>query len=495
MNKSTFDKELINDIGGFTHNPLGFVYYAYPWGEGDLVGEGRDKPRKWQEGILNDIGSHLRDPATRYEPLLTSVSSGHGIGKSALISWIADWGMSTCDDCKVVITANTENQLRTKTWPEVTKWFNMSINNHWFRPSATSIVSTEQGHDKLWRADAVPWSENNTEAFAGLHNQGKRIILIFDEASNIADKVWEVAEGALTDLETEIIWVAFGNPTRNTGRFRECFRRYRHRWQNQQIDSRTVEGTNKAQIQKWVDDYGEDSDFVKIRVRGLFPNASASQFISELDVDTAMRVELRKDEYDFAPVIITCDPAWTGNDDLVIAKRQGLKADILKVIPKNDNDIEIGNMLARYEDDFDADAVFIDAGYGTGIHSFGKTNGRKWQLVWFGGKADDPGYYNKRSEIWGEMKKWLKEGGSIPNDQYLRDELTSIETVPRSDGKVQLESKESMKDRGLPSPNRGDAIALSFAYPVRSRKAGRSLQSKMSGRKNRARFFKHSWMG
>ncbi len=63
--------------------------------------------------------------------------------------------------------------------------------------------------------------------------------------------------------------MAFGNPTRNTGRFRECFRKYKHRWKTAQIDSRTVEGTNKQQLQKWVDDYGEDSDFVKT-VRGIF---------------------------------------------------------------------------------------------------------------------------------------------------------------------------------------------------------------------------------
>lgn len=129
-------------------------------------------------------------------------------------------------------------------------------------------VQQRSSHDKRWRADAIPWSEHNTEAFAGLHNERKRIIVVFDEASNIADLVWEVAEGALTDEDTEIIWVAFGNPTRNTGRFRECFRKYKHRWKCAQIDSRTVEGTNKQQLQKWVDDYGEDSDFVKVRVRG-----------------------------------------------------------------------------------------------------------------------------------------------------------------------------------------------------------------------------------
>ena len=70
----------------------------------------------------------------------------------------------------------------------------------------------------------------------------------------------------------------FGNSTRNSGRFRERFGRFRHRWACVQIDSRTVEGTNKEQIAKWIEDYGEDSDFVRVRVRGVFPCAGSMQF-------------------------------------------------------------------------------------------------------------------------------------------------------------------------------------------------------------------------
>ena len=102
---------------------------------------------------------------------------------------------------------------------------------------------------------------------------GKRILVITDESTTIADKVWEVIEGALTDEGTELIWIAFGNPTRNTGRFRECFGRFRHLWKTRHIDSRTVEGTNKKYLNELVETYGEDSDIVKVRVRGMFPFA------------------------------------------------------------------------------------------------------------------------------------------------------------------------------------------------------------------------------
>lgn len=460
----TPDEELIEDIASFTHDPEGFALYAYEWGSGELADV--DGPRAWQRDVMRDIAEHLQCEATRHMPLMLAVASGHGIGKSALISMLADWGMSTCEDCKIVVTANTDTQLRTKTWPEISKWFRLAINEPWFSVTATSIAARDAGHTKSWRADAVPWSEHNTEAFAGLHNKGKRIILIFDEASNIADKVWDVAEGALTDEGTEIIWIAFGNPTRNTGRFKQCFTKLRHRWKCRQIDSRTVEGTNKAQIQKWIDDHGEDSDFVKVRVRGMFPSSSSKQFISTDIADAAFGRSIVSHQYDFAPVIITCDPAWSGDDNLEIAMRQGNYFKILRTIPKNDNDVMIANIIANYETELKADAVFVDGGYGTGIVSAGQTMGRSWELVWFGSASPDKGYLNLRAYMIGMVKKWLQDGGCIEKDQELYDDIISPETVPRLDGKIQIESKESMKSRGLQSPNKLDALALSFARPV-----------------------------
>ena len=267
----------MHDLASFTHKPLVCAKYSFPWGEGELSDSGG--PREWQSTILKHIGTHLREKETRHTPCQIAVSSGHGIGKSALIGMVIHWAMSTCEDCKIVGTANTGTQLATKTVPEVSKWFRMAINSHWWDVKATSITVREEEHKRMWRTDWIPWSENNTEAFAGLHNKGKRIVLIFDEASAIADDIWKVAEGALTDEETEIIWLAFGNPTQNTGRFRECFGKLQHRWKTFQIDSRTVEGTNKAQIEKWIADYGEDSDFVRVRVRGEFPRAGSNQFI------------------------------------------------------------------------------------------------------------------------------------------------------------------------------------------------------------------------
>lgn len=462
--KISYEDQLILDNVQYTHDPYSWVLFAFEWGVGELAGF--DGPDEWQEELLKSIGARLETGADAGVVIQEACASGHGVGKSAVVAWLILWAMSTITDCKGVVTANTESQLKTKTWAELAKWYRLCICKHWFTLTATALFSVVPEHEKTWRIDMVPWSERNTEAFAGLHNKGKRVLLIFDEGSAIPDAIWQVAEGALTDEHTEIIWCAFGNPTRNTGRFKDCFGKLKHRWNGRQVDSRTSRLTNKVQIEAWIKDYGIDSDFVKVRVRGMFPAMSARQFISLIDIDAAFGKVLHSQQFAFAPKILSCDPAWEGDDELVIGLRQGLSFRILRVIPKNDNDIYIATLLAAIEDEEKADAVFIDGGYGTGIVSAGKTMGRSWRLVWFGGESTDPGCLNKRAEMANSVKNWLKSGGAIPQDQILYDELCGEEVVPRFDGKIQIEPKDAFKKRVGWSPGRLDSLRLTFAQPV-----------------------------
>ena len=480
------DKDkLVEALASFTHDPLGYVRFAFPWGEGDLKAP-YDRPEDWQIEILTYIGERLRaGTMTAGQALmvvLTAVASGHGIGKSALVAWIIKWGMATCVDTRGVVTANTDSQLRTKTWPELAKWHNCAIDKGMFVLTASAFYSAERDHDRTWRIDIIPWSENNTEAFAGLHNKKKRVLLIFDEASAIADKIWEVAEGAMTDEDTEIIWAVFGNPTRGNGRFHDCFHKYRHRWKNIHVDSRSVRITNKVKIQQWIDDYGENSDFVKVRVKGWFPSISESQFIGQDIVDAAKGRKLSEKQYGFAPKILTLDNAWTGTNEAVIFLRQGLASVMKAAFSKSDDDMKTAGVLGRYEDEEKTDAVFIDVGYGQGVYSAGKQLGRKWMLIYFGGASPDPQYLNLRAYMWGMMKQWLREGGAIPNDPVLCEQLTApemyvIATGPNA-GKKKLESKEEMKARGIDDVGRADALALSFGAKVMN--SGRQWNSTKS---------------
>ena len=466
--RSKVEQELVDFVAGFTHDPLGFVLGAFEWGKGEL--REFDGPDDWQRDVLTDIGEQLRAGAiTVQEAIQIAIASGHGIGKSALVSWIILWAISTHEDTKGVVTANTENQLKTKTWAEVAKWYRLCITRHWFEFTATALFSRDPDHEKTWRIDMVPWSERNTEAFAGLHNKGSRILLVFDEASAIPDLIWEVSEGALTDSNTEIIWCCFGNPTKNTGRFRECFGKFRHRWHQRQIDSRTVKMTNKAQIQKWVDDYGEDSDFVRVRVRGVFPAASSNALFGPEEIDAAMAREYKPDVFAHEPVILGVDVARQGDDSSQIARRQGLAAFPFKSMRIPDT-MMVASQVGLIEDEHKADATFVDAsgGYGVGVVDRMRQLRRDPIEVYFSGKATDPRYFNKRSEMYFELSKWIKKGGALPKDDELKEELCATLYSFQGD-KFRLCDKEDIKQEIGRSPDKADALALTFAHPVAKR--------------------------
>lgn len=460
------EQQLVEDFYSFRFDPLACVRYSYAWGEGELhdaVG-----PRNWQSEQLSKLRDHLQNPETRYAPYFEAIASGHGIGKSAEVSFIIHWAMSCWSDARVVVTANTGDQLATKTVPECKSWFRRSINGHWFDPKSEFIKVRDPAHKETWRTDFLTWSIDRTEAFAGLHNRGRIIILIFDEASAIPDKIWEVAEGAMTDEDTVILWLAFGNPTKNTGRFRECFGKLAHRWKPRQIDSRTVEGTNKAQLNAWVEDYGEDSDFCRVRIRGEFPRAGSNQFISSEVVATARKAQF--EAVPGLPKIGACDVARFGKDETVIGDRCGRKGRIWKSVRSMDI-IEVANLCIEYIEAENPDAFVVDGdGIGAGVFDYIKHRGydRKVLLVEFHGGAtpiDQHRYFNKRAEVWGMMRDWIVES-QIPDDPMLDTQLTGIEYGFSNKGSIQLEKKEDMAKRGLSSPDRADMLAMTFGVKV-----------------------------
>lgn len=477
MSQSSVEIKLARDIAGFARDPLGFVLYAFPWGEGELAGF--RGPDVWQREVLEDIAERMSAGQRENGAIMEAVASGHGVGKSALVAWLILWAMSTCPDTKGVVTANTENQLKTKTWAELAKWHRLCLCGRWFNCAATALISREPGHEKTWRMDMVPWSERNTEAFAGMHNKGRRVLLIFDEASAIPDVIWEVSEGALTDADTEIIWCAFGNPTRNTGRFRECFGRFRHRWACRQVDSRKAAMTNKEQLTKWIEDYGEDSDFVRVRVRGEFPGAGEAQFISSAVVHAARGRHISLDQYGHAPRVMGVDVARFGGDQSVIARRQGLILLGQRKFRGLDTQT-LADLVAQEAEAWAADAIFVDGvGVGAGVVDRLRRLGAKVFDAQAGGRAlDADRFLNRRAEMWSAMRDWLLAGGAIPDDPELAEQLAAPEYAYNVADKLQLESKDDMKKRGLASPDCADALALTFYAPVTAARQGGAAKVK-----------------
>ena len=460
---------LIEELASFAYSSYEFVMWAFPWGEPGTELANETGPAPWQAEILHSVDAKL---ITVDQALRHAVTSGHGVGKSALVAWLVWWSYSTFPGTRGVVTANTENQLKTKTWVEIAKWHRLFIARELFKCTATAIFSIDEDQAREWRIDIVPWSERNTEAFAGLHNAGKRIIVIFDEASAIPDIIWETTEGALTDIGTEILWFVFGNPTRNTGRFRDCFEggRFSHRWVQLKVDSREVQRTNKKEIEDWIADYGLDSDFVRVRILGEFPRTDSVSFISR---DLAAEAAGRLLDFDGGPVVLGVDVARFGDDFSVIWPRRGRGAAFAPVrFFQGLSTTQLAHEVVRVYNELDAQVVFVDGtGVGGGVVDTLSALGVRVFEVQFGARPDnlDPTakYMNKRAEIWGELRAFLKTG-RIPArvaDRSMIEELTGPTYTITVKDQIQLESKDMMKRRGVPSPDFADALACTFAFP------------------------------
>ena len=466
------ENELADTCGEFYDDPLGWVMWAFDWGHGDL--KGRDGPDEWQREYLINLGEQIKtrkfngiDPV---DPIRKAVASGHGVGKSALTAWLILFILSTRAHSKGVVTANTAEQLKTKTWAELAKWKRLCITGHWFELTSGkgSLSIYHPDHAETWRADGLTSREEASEAFAGLHNANSTAFYLFDEASNIPDIIWEVAEGGLTDGEP---WfMAFGNPTRNSGKFKKCFHPS-SRWAFMHVDARKCKMPNHKLHKQWIEDHGIDSDFVRVRVLGMFPKADDTQFISSGLVGDAMnRGSGRYLGTD--PLICGVDVARGGGDYCYIQFRRGFDAVTEKTyrIPAESSrdSMRVVSILTDIFRRHQPDQIFVDE---TGIG--GPILDRLVQLgfpalgVKFGGDADNKRMYaNKTAEMGDRVRQWLQSGGCLKKDPTLEMELTTRWFAHDSKDRLVLASKDWIKENLGYSPDWADALYLTFAYHV-----------------------------
>jgi hypothetical protein len=475
-------------MGYLYDKPLEFVLFAFEWGsepamcvvelpDGYRVAHGFEAthgPDTWACELLEQIGAEVRARAFNgrdaVEPIRMATASGHGIGKSSVTAWLILWIMSTRPNARGTVTANTSAQLGSKTWAELGKWLRRSLAADWFEYT-TGKASMRLSHreaPEAWRCDAQTSREENSESFAGQHAADSTSFYILDEASAIPERIWEVAEGGLSDGEPMMF--AFGNPTRNYGAFHAAFNGQRHRWIRRQIDSRSVSITNKELIAQWLEDFGVTSDFVKVRVLGQFPSASSLQFIGRELVDDAAAREVEDQRHEV--VVVGVDPARFGDDASVIWTRIG--RDARTVAPIRLRGVDTQELASRVAEHVNLIAstgrlviLNVDGGgVGGGVVDRLRALGFDVNEVQFGAKAmDAKKYVNRRAEMWGLMRDWLARG-ALPRDEELAIDLTNVEYSFNKNDQIQLERKESMKARGLASPDNADALALTFAVPV-----------------------------
>lgn len=412
----------------------------------EVIGPDKIEPEQLQ--ILNAITNHTR----------VAIRSGHGIGKTTAISWAVLWFLCTRKDCRIPCTAPTRAQLSDILWAEISKWIMTSellkMKLEWTK----SRIQVVENPDDWF---AVARTANKPENLQGFHAQ--HLMFVIDEAPGVSESIMNVVEGALTGSDNRIIMV--GNPTRISGTFHKAFHQDKAIWKTLHFSSEDSALVSKSFITR-MEKHGRDSDVFKVRVLGEFPSGDPDTLIQLWMVDAAIG---REDVPDSGKAFIGVDPARFGNDESVIAWRRG---DVLKEIRAFhgiDTQRQAGEVrrLAReiwaggYEGSIEVRVD--DTGVGGGVTD--ALQGAEGLIICpinFGGKARNEDYCDFGAQMWGHLKQVMLDI-SLPKDDELLAQLTSRKYGLDKDGKIRMERKEDMKKRGLPSPDRADAVALCFA--------------------------------
>lgn len=418
------------------------------------------KPTKQQVQLLRAVGKHKR----------VAARSGHGVGKTAALAWLVWWFMCTRHLPVVPCTAPTQHQLQDVLWKEVAKWYaHLSpIFANEFLITSQHIANKEA--PKVSFAVARTARKENPDALQGFHEE--HLLYVLEEAAGIDDVVFEPIMGALTGEDNRVVMV--GNPTRLSGLFYDAFHSDRERYCCLHFNAEGSELVSEESVCNWRDKYGVDSDEYRVRVLGKFPRAEFDQLLP-LDLVEAAADRLVKPE---GVRVWGVDPARFGNDASALAKRHGDAVHFVESRRGLDTMQVAGwiageyNVTPKHER---PDAVVVDViGLGAGVYDRLRELGLPVVDV---NVAESPSdkrrFLNLRADLWFTFRDWLRQRrGSLVNSASLVAQLTSVKYQHTSSGKLQIEAKEKMKDRGLPSPDEADAVVMTF-MPVASMGAER----------------------
>jgi hypothetical protein len=403
------------------------------------------------------------------------IKSGHGVGKSAFLSWCILWFMCCYFPCKIPCTANSASQLHDILWAELAKWHRKLSELYpalgdQFDPKKDSFVL--KSHPMESFAVARTARKEKPEALQGFHSEN--ILVVVDEGSGVDDVVFEVGEGTLTGPNSFVIIA--GNPTRRNNFFFRIFNLFSDTWGTITVNAETVPMVTRESIERYARQYGIDSDQYRVRVLGEFPTVDSMQFIGEDLYDQAAGVE--PSVYLTDAMVIGVDVARFGSDASVIYPRKGRDARTYPYIRLFKVDtMALAAKVAEVFVATKAEQIFVDAG-GVGGGVVDRLNQMRLPVIGidFGGNADRslPGqdailYANKVTEMWANLKTALQQGLALPKDDNIKLEMCGREygyTLKKGRDHQILESKGDMRDRGLRSPDIIDALALTYAYPV-----------------------------
>lgn len=473
------DLELLELIAEHRYYPERLVMILWEWGELELAGI--EAPDEFQVIELRELGVDMRatgfNGVDSVRKILRSIGSGRGIGKSALVSIIVVILLAAFPDAKISIMANSGDQLANKTWPEVRKWLRRSIVAHWFE--ANSSIIYRVGARDSWFATPITWNLENPQASAGQQNIGSVNVVIFDEASEIPDKIAEVS---LSGLTTGLpIGLAFGNPTMATGFFADSLaHRYAFgNWASKSIDSRTCRFPNKEEIDEDIEHYGIDSDYVRVWRLGLPPKSSLDQYFSSELIQQA--IDARPIGLPTDPLIAGQDLAWGGSDPNRLCFSHGLDSWSLEPIEIPGEQTRDPEVMVRHlagilnrawfpagcPQGIKITQMFMDAAGSANViaRRLGELGYHNITLVNFAGHSTNMKMdRNIRAQIIRGVKEYMEAGAGIGHNRNLEADLKNIQKIKSLP--LQFEDKDLIRKRLKRSTDGLDSLALTRYMPV-----------------------------
>jgi hypothetical protein len=427
------------------------------------------EPDVWQIDFLNAVAAGERK---------ISIRSGHGVGKSTGGSWAMLWYLLTRYPVKVVVTAPTSAQLYDALFAELKRWVKE------LPDAVQQLLDVKQERIELRASPTEAFISARTsraeqpEALQGVHSEN--VMLVADEASGVPEQVFEAAAGSMSGHNA--LTILFGNPVRSSGFFFDTHNRLKDEWWTKRVSCVDSPRVSEAYIGEMKSRYGEESNAYRIRVLGEFPRSDDDTIIPMELLESAKNRDVSGNPD--APIIWGLDVARFGSDSSVLCKRQSNVLIDMQRWRNLDLMQLTGAVVAQYEAcEFKERPVEIlvdSIGLGAGVVD----RLRELKLPARGiNVSESPAmgatYLNLRAELWHKLKAWLERRDcKIPNDEDLIAELATVRYTFTSNGKVKIESKDDIRRRGLKSPDKADALCLTFASDAATVSWGRQEWNK-----------------
>ena len=396
-----------------------------------------------------------------------AVKSGNGLGKDFTAAVAVLWFVHTHDPAIALCTAPTFRQVRHVLWRQI---------HRLYRNAADVLGGTmlDTRWDLAEDRFAMGLSANDADQFQGFHCDN--ILVVLDEAEAVAEPIYEAAEAVMTSADSTLLLI--GNPTTTDGGFHRAFHREKGIYETITISALESPNVVKGRVvypglttAEWVEErrqvWGRDSEMFRARVLGEFPDRGEENLIAISDIDDATYPpgEVPAPSGRYEPVVIGVDVARFGPDRSVLLTRRGDVVVDIRVLHGFDITAVAGASIVAAREKRPRELIVDETGLGSGVVDILREQGQP--VYGFNGASKplkgEVTCANLRAQgYWTLARRFRDRAIRIPRDAELIAELASLRYRYNSRGKVLMESKESMKKRGLPSPDKADALMLAF---------------------------------